>query len=473
MALINFSGIASGIDSEGLIEATSSAARSAKVRPLEDKITRFEDTNTALQDMKSKLSALQSKLRAFTTSIGGPLTKQAGSSDETLVTASASNSASNGSYRLSNITLAKNATISLGSTGATYTTANDPIYTSAVSELVEIDIGADGTSDELEIDLTVTGTTTLADFASAFNTAAGNRATASVVNTGTSTSPSFKIVITANETGTARGSLRITSVDSTLTSGNRFNSNVTSAAVNASFALEGVGTITRSSNTVSDLVPGVTFNLQGATTTDTVTVQVSDDVGATTNKVQEFVDAYNEIIRYMDENNRVTRQEDGAEVSNVFSPLALTRLDENAVASIRGAMSASSYSSGSEYKILADLGITTERDGTLKFDTAVFSTAMSKEPTSVKEILTDLGDTAAVTGGTIDLYIRFNGLFDLSINSNRDQIDDMNERIARAEESIRKQEETMRGRFARLESTLGRLQNQQGALSSALAGLQR
>jgi len=200
-------------------------------------------------------------------------------------------------------------------------------------------------------------------------------------------------------------------------------------------------------------------------------VSVTTDVSGTTAKVSDFINAYNEVVEFIAQNNQITREQQGNNVTNTFGPLSKTRVDDNVLTQIRSAISSSTYSSGTEIKIMADLGITTQRDGTLKFDSATFSTALSKEPTSVNSILTTFGDTVGLTGGTIDLYTRFGGLFDTTINGNKSQIDNLNDRIALIEEQIARTEASMRARFARLEASVGRMQNQQGALTSAIAQL--
>src|SRR5262249_6960148 len=149
------------------------------------------------------------------------------------------------------------------------------------------------------------------------------------------------------------------------------------------------------------------------------------------------------------------------EVKNVFGTLSNTRVDENALQTIRDAIAATVYSSGSSVKILPDLGITTERDGTLAFDTNKFNSAVSAEPNSVNSVLANFADRVSTTGGTIDVIVRFNGLLDTTITGNKNQIDDLNRRISDAEESILKQEERMRQQFANLESTISHLQSQQ------------
>lgn len=471
MSVVNFSGLASGIDSTALIKAQTDATRKQRITPLETKVTELQETNSKLEELRTKLSDFQSKSKAFTTLAGGGLAKTATSSNENALSATPSNAAANGIYSVTVTQKAKNAVLSFNDR---FSSGSAPIKPSmndaapAADRTVTFTIGSGASASTVAIPMT--STTTPIELVNNFN-ASTTKATAALVNVGTSSTPSYAIVVTSGKEGITEGQLSV-SVGNELTGGTAaLATNTLDAATNATLSVSGIaGTITRSSNTVADLIPGVTLELQG---TGTSTLTVKEDVSTTTTKVQEFVDSYNEIVELIKENNKIERQEEGANVKNVFGPLASTRTDDNALQSIKTALSSAINKDGGEIRIFADLGITSERDGTLKFDTKTFETAMAKEPSSVDKILRNFGDSAATTGGTIDTIIRFNGLLDLSVNSNKTQIDSHNTKIADAEVFIAKQEETMRLRFSRLESTVSKLQGQQSQLSSALAGLGR
>lgn len=470
MPLINFAGLASGIDSNALIDAITTAAKQARVKPSEEKVSELEATNSTLSELKDKLRDLQSISRKFSTLEGGAVVKTGKSTDETKVTASAANSASNGSYAMTVSTLAKNATYGFKSTAGTYTSADAAIGSTIASPSnVVVTVGTLASAQEI-VTVSVDSTTTLNQFATAYNNAA-TTSIASVVNVGTSASPDYRIVINTNYEGTEKGNISV-SVGATITAVNAFNNNSTSQATNATFTITGIGapdTITRQTNQVSDVITGVTFNLQAA---GSATVTVADDAPSTSANVQEFVTAYNDLVSYIKENDLITRKEDSKQVDNIFGPLANTRVDDNVLQAIRNDIVGSTYDSGSQVKIFADLGITTERDGTLKFNSDVLEQAIADEAPSVAQILQNFGDQIAVTGGTIDNYIRFSGLIDVTIDGNTSLITNLNDQIARAEASISREADTLRQRYARLEGLIGSLQSQQNALTSALAGLQ-
>ncbi len=463
---INFSGLASGIDTAALIQASSDATRTARVAPNQKRVTELEETNAAADELSNKLDLLKASLKGFTTLSGGGVSKSATSSKESVVSASVANNAVNGAYTVTVNSLAKNHTYSFDQTFAAGTTAIDGTLTGAEPALdrtVTFTVGSGAQQETVSV-VVKDGTFTASDFVTAFNNAS-TKAQASLVNTGTSASPAYKIVISSNYEGTEKGAISRSLLGASLGGLSGFSED---AASDASVTVTGIGTVTRASNSMSDIVPGVTLSLSSV---GSATIRIAEDVDSTVSKVQSFIDAYNDVVKFVNENNTITRDETSKEVKNTFAPLASSRVDDNALSALRSALSSAKASGGSAVRIFADLGITTERDGTLLFDSSKLKTAIASEPSSVSDVLSSFADTTATTGGTINVYTRYNGLLDLSINSNKDQIADLNERIQDAERQIARQEESMRARYARLEGLMSKLQQQQSSLTSALRGL--
>jgi flagellar hook-associated protein 2 len=173
------------------------------------------------------------------------------------------------------------------------------------------------------------------------------------------------------------------------------------------------------------------------------------------------------------EGNQVTQEETKQEKVNPFGPLTKTSVDEGIISALRTAVSSTQAPSGSAVRVFADLGIATQRDGTLSFDATKFRAAVTSEPSSVETLLKTFADQIGLTGGTIDNYTRFNGLIDGVENGNKLSIDNSNKRISEAEKVITQAEDQARARFARFESLMGNLQNQQSRLASALSSIGR
>jgi flagellar hook-associated protein 2 len=466
MAGVTFSGLASGLDTEGLINASTEASRATRVKPDQKRVTQLEETNTAITELSKKLETLRSNLRGFTTLSGGGVSKTGTSSKESVVSATAASSASNGSYSVTVDALASNHTFSFDTT---YSGSNSALQSSltgaepADDRTVTFTVGTGSEQETVSVEVT-DGSYTIQNFVDAFN-AASAKARASLVNTGTVGSPAYKIVLTSSYEGTEKGLIARSSFGTSLGNLSGYDEN---AATNASLSVTGIGTISRPSNSITDIIPGVTLSLNSLGIS---TIKIAEDTASTITRVQDIVDNFNDIVKFVADNNQVTREETGKEVTNTFAPLASTRIDDGVLQNLRDALASTKASGGTQVVIFADMGITTERDGTLKFDATKFQEAVSAEATSVGTILNSFADTTALTGGTIDQYTRFNGLLGVTTDANKTTITDLNQRIAEAEKQIQLQADALRQRYARLESLMSKLQSQQSSLSSALSSL--
>ncbi|MEZ4754202.1 MAG: flagellar filament capping protein FliD [Bdellovibrionota bacterium] len=469
MPLINFSGIASGIDSSSLIEAILAQQRSALIEPKLKTKTTLEETNEALSELTNLLNDLNTTVSKFRLVNGGVVAKQAVSSDETKVAATASNSATTGSYTINVSQLASNGVLSFDDRFASgSSTINSSINNgaSAADRTVNIAIGT-GAQQE-NINIVLTNTSTAQDYVDSFNSQS-TKATASLVNLGTESSPSYGILISSSSEGTELGTLSQTVGAEVQTAGTgAFTAATTDQATDAQFTIDGIsGTITRGSNTVSDVIAGLSFNFQA---TGSAKVTVGVDAESTSSSVEEFVTAFNKIVQFVKENDAVTQGESDQEVTNIFGPLANVSVDENVITSLKSALVEAGISGG-QVNVLADLGITTERDGTLKFDAEVFAEALTKDPSSVETITRNLGESLGAVDGRITSFTRFGGLIDAVENSNKSLITDIESRIQQVETRLLKEEESLTARFARLESLIGSMQAQQSAITSVLASI--
>lgn len=471
MPLINFSGIASGIDTTALIKAATDASRRTQVTPKEDRVEELGAANTALEEYKTLVNRLRDTLLPFRTLEGGGVTKLAISSNESAILATASNAAPASTVTVNSIvSLARSHTFSFNQNFTSSSAPLNPLIDNNdpadPERTIKVEIGNPTPVETVEIE--ITNSLTVSEFIEEFNSQT-DKARASLVTVNNSNPPQYRIVISSLQSGTTNGFLTVTNGSSVGT----LSGFTESQASKAEFYLAGIATpINRDTNSVSDLIPGLTLELKGTTNTLT-NITVDNDVTATEDRLRTFVEAFNDVVAFIKENNTVTRNEDGERVENIFAALSKTTTDDALLDSLRSTISSAESLTGTAVNILADIGITTNRDGTLAFDSEDFAVAMSTEASAVSEVLSSLADNFTATGGTIDLYTRFGGLLDVSININKDQVTELNSRIASAEGQIAKQEEALRARYARLEGIIGRMQGQQNAVSSALAQLGR
>lgn len=485
----NFSGLASGIDFNALIDASSAATRQQRVAPLQKDITRLTETNDALKALKERLSKLNTKLETFRTINLGGIQKQVSSSNETVLTGAASNSAAVGTYSITVNQLARAGSSLFDNTYATQDTAMVPAINDSNTDAqrtlsISVGTGANMTTKSIIL----TSTTSIYAFSVDFNAKFIGKATSSIVNVGTETTPSYQVLIKADNTGVDKGTIAY-AVDGSPDAGLDAFANATNRTdtlpLNADLTMTGIpGTITKGSNTVSDLLTGVTLNLES---TGTSTFKVAVDSTATRGRVSEFVEAWNGVVDYVNENDQLTADTDaqGNPIAS-FLPLANTGVDNSFVEIWRTEFSSTVVSSTSAtIRTFGDIGLTTNGagdggqalSGRIQIDDpryssfTTFNKALTAEPNSVDEILRTFADKMAGTGGKIFEFTKFLGLIDKTVTYNQEEIDRKNRQISELEKSISQQEAASRTRYASLEALMGKLQSQQSQLTSSLAGL--
>ncbi len=162
-------------------------------------------------------------------------------------------------------------------------------------------------------------------------------------------------------------------------------------AGDAAFKIDGLE-ITSKTNTVTDAVPGVTLQLTEANTGAPTSLTFSDPVGAITGAMQDLTAALNEVAAGInaatDPKSGDLARDDGARaLKRSFSALAGTAIMPNAPAI--GA------------RTLADLGLSTQRDGTFQLDTARLAATLKSDPQ---------GAAAMFTNGLFGVYATIDGI---------------------------------------------------------------
>ncbi|RMG01262.1 MAG: hypothetical protein D6726_09860, partial [Nitrospirae bacterium] len=219
--------------------------------------------------------------------------------------------------------------------------------------------------------------------------------------------------------------------------------------------------ITRSSNTVSDVLDGVTFTLKQESASATITVE--DDTGSITENIQAFVDAYNDIVNYISTNSTYDTE------THEGGPLYAESTPKNIISHLRSIITSRVTGLPEDLRALSQIGVSTNRDGTLTLNTSTLSEKLSTDLEGVADIFTDSTNGIAVriydytddVTDTVDgsIQIRVDGL-QSTVADISDEITDLEERLDRIEADLRRQ-------FAALEAMLTGF----SAQSSFLSGL--
>ncbi len=461
MSSISFSGLASGIDTDALIKASADSSRLALV-PLETKIDANAKETSALEEFNTKLLALSDQLTKFMTLSGGAISKSATSSDSDSVSVVAGTNAKIGTMSVTVSQLARSGVFSFNDR---FTEADTPL--TAASGSVTITVGSGASQKTISAD--VDATTTLSGLAEKLNSAAGDHVSVSVVNAGTEDAPSYMLLVSGTQTGAVKGELQVTADDSLIAAG-LFASGLLEQARDAVFSVSGIGEVTRSSNQVSDLLPGVSlsFNRAGGAP---VSVSIANNAKDTAEQFGNLLNAFNELVGFQKENSTITRAEADGKVTNIYGDLAHIRLDDQAVQAIKTAIAEGSVSVDDGVLTAAELGLSTERDGTYKFDSEKFESTLAKNPSAASSLLQAIADKLGGAGGAISEYTRYNGQIDTAITANKAEVESMNVRIDRVEQSIVARSESLKKLYAAFEANMGKLTSNSNALTALLASL--
>ncbi len=446
MATLTVSGVSSGIDTESLIQQLLQVER-IPVNRLESQKTSYEQKNAAFTDLSSKMEALESAADALrlSTSFGG---KETTVSDETIFTTNVSSSAITGNYTLTVDQLALAHKLQAGTgVAATSTTI------ASGSGTFTLKVGESGT----EYSVSVDATTTLEEFKTAINDL-DVEVNAVIINDGSDTDP-YQLVLSSTNTG-EDNKIIITQDDTDL--GFPVNDTTLSSALHlqdpqdAEIDIDGL-TVYRSSNTVTDLVSGVSLFLHKADPTTSVTLQVNEDRDSIKTAIETLVSSYNDVINFINSRNNYDTEDNEAD------PL----YGEGTVRSLARRMSSivSTGVSGlpDDMKALSQIGVSTNTDGTLSLDSSELQDALDDDLEGVTDLFVNgdstegvaeqfyqLARTATRTGDG-DLAIRMDGL--------SDRISDLTEKIEEQEAALERYEERLRARFASLESLIASFQS--------------
>lgn len=442
-------GIVSGIDTTGLINSVIEAAAQPQVAMLAQQ----ED----LEERREKIAALASRLSDVSSAIDdideaddwNISTKVTG--DNVAFTATVDDDAALGTYNILVDTLAAaqvTASNGFADRATPGTIAHGVIDVTVGGELTPITI--DGDND------------TLADLAVELDAIEG--ITAYTVDTGDASNP-WKLVVQADATG-SDGAFTIdtsgltsdgTSIVPTLT-------NVVDPD-DAVVFINGVE-ITSSDNTLRDVVPGITLDLEATGATELL--RVGEDRDALVDKVQAFVDAYNESLDFY-----ATQSFFNAE-TGARGPLAGDGTARRAMSRVGFIVSGSyTVADAPDLEGLAQLGFSTQRDGKLNFDRSEFEDALEADYDAVKAFFTDSGGPMAALRTEIDdvQVDSEEGALTSRQESLKDSVESYDERIADFQEYLDSYAQRLRDQFTAMEVTLGRLQSSQSSLAALFAGL--
>lgn len=459
MSIVAGIGVSSGIDYDQLISNILSLERQPIGR-LKNKQTTYNSKVSVFNTLSSKLSALKSAADKLRTT-SNFYAKTASVSDSTVLEASASSSATAGSYSISVTQLAQTHSITH------YTGLADKNSTTVLASGNTLQFTINGETKTI----TASSDLTLEGLASQINsqTYTGSvKADATIVNTGTSGSPSYKLILTSNTTGASYG-ITINSDSSILDLAQATDTDSDGqyrvqlrAAQDAQFTANSLS-VTRSSNTVSDVITGVTFTLKKDSSSATLTV--ANDTGTITQNIQSFVSAYNAVVSYVSENSTYNK------TSHTGGTLYAESTAKTIIDRLRNIIASPVSGLSSSLDTLAEIGILTNRDGTISLNTGTLSSKLSSNLEDVANLFTTStnGKGNQIYDYTDSVTKSITGIIALKVDGLNDTVRDISDDITRLEGRLTITEQNLRRQFASLESLLGSISSQGQFLNNLIS----
>jgi len=170
------------------------------------------------------------------------------------------------------------------------------------------------------------------------------------------------------------------------------NLSETAAAQNAEFKVDGVA-ISKASNTVSDVIQGVTLTLQKITTSPTSLV-VARDTATTKSSIESFVKAFNDLNKALKESSAYNSATQQGAILQGDATIRTLQTQMRAVLN-----TAISHTDGA-LTTLSQIGVAFLKDGTLSLDSAKLNIAINNN-------FSDIANLFAAVGKASDSLVNF------------------------------------------------------------------
>ncbi len=462
MAITSSLGIGSGMDINSIVTQLVAA----EGQPAMGAITRKEG---AANDRLSALGRLKSSLSDFQTAtgklneLGAFSTHQANSKNEDILTVTATLGSAAGSYSLEVQQLAEaHKLTSKGYSGYSDVVGSGTLMLSVAGNAFSVTL--DDTSN------------TLQGVRDAINKASDNSGVnASIINVDDGVGGTVsKLVLTSKNTGTANN-ISITATEDPAVPGlsnlvyDPVGSGVTNlteqnAAQDAKVLVDGQ-IATRSSNSIDDIIQGVTLDLKTAVTGTVFNVDVTLDEESIKKVTEGFVSAYNGLMSIVKDLGKFDPEGDKSGALIGDSTL------RNVQSQMRQAVSNTVSSASSEYNSLAMIGITMDREGVMSLNSSDFSDALKDNLNAVSDVFSSSDGVAARLDTRLDQYLNSGGTFDLQTKSLNKQLSKFSDDRDTVTIRLDNLERTLMKQFIAMDVAVGQFQSTGAYLAQQMANL--
>ncbi|PIT82047.1 flagellar filament capping protein FliD [Limnohabitans sp. 15K] len=463
--IVNTLGAGSGIDVKGLAQSLVDADKTpkkeridAKIKQTEAKITGFGAVKFALSELKTAFGKLNDASDFGSIKPNNPQPNALG--------IAASSSAEAGSY---NIEILQTAIMqrTASSNFADRATPLNVVSPATTGTAFSLNLTVGGVN---KGDISVVNPTP-AGMVSAIN-GAKLGVTAQLINTGNG----YNVVITG-ETGATKA-FSLTSKDSngSAVPGVSFTNNL-QTATDASLKINGL-MVSRSSNTITDVIDGVTLDLF-ATTTGAARVDLNRDTASIKDNIKGLVKAYNDF----EETLKVLGDRE-SKVEEFGGSLAGESLLQTVRNQVRAMITDTSSTPGTNIKAARNVGLSIDRNGKLNLDESKLDTALQDNFNEVSTLFsagtnnksiysTAPGGLAGDAVNKIEKMLLSTGSIDTQSQSATAKITKYKEELVLLEDRMAKLMNRYMSQFSVMESIVGNSNSTREGLKSTFEGMMK
>lgn len=386
-----------GLDVNSIVSQLMTVERQP-IKKLDVREAGYQAKLTAYGSVKGAVSSFQTALQGLNSASRFQSLK-ATSSDTTIFSASAASTAAAGTYSLEVTSLAQaQKLVAAGQTSSTATIG------SGAAATVTFDFGTisggtfnSGTGTYTGATFTSTGTGTksitidstnnsLQGIRDAIN-AAKMGVTATIVNDGSGTP--YRLALSSDNNGTSN-SMKITVAgDATVSSllahdpAGTQNLSETVTAQNANFKVNGVS-VSKTSNTVSDVIQGITLNLSKVTTSP-ATLTIARDTASISSSISGFVKAYNDLAGTL---KNLSAYDAASKTGAILQGDSTVR---SLQAQLRSMLSTAVTGTSGALTTLSDVGVSFQKDGTLALNQTKLDSAIANNFSDIAGLFASVG----------------------------------------------------------------------------------
>ncbi|MFF2246511.1 flagellar filament capping protein FliD [Arthrobacter sp. NPDC058130] len=224
-------------------------------------------------------------------------------------------------------------------------------------------------------------------------------------------------------------------------------------------------TVKSSTNTFTDLLPGVSVTAKEVTTAPVVLTVARDDAGIT-KLASDLVSGVNGIFSLVASKTAVSTT---TNTSGTTTSAGIFAGDSTVRSVNQNILSAASRPVGTPPTSPSEIGISITKTGTMEFDGTKFAAALAADPAGTTAKVQEIAGRIA-TAAT-EASDKYNGTLTTTITGQQSEVRDLADRISDWDTRLASRQATLKSTYSALEVALSNMKAQQTWLSSQLAGL--